>query len=84
VHIFDIRVFNPFASCYSRSPLSRSYTTNEQEKKHAYDERVREVEKAYGVFCQWCIGPSATTVYKKLVSMLADKIGVMNYIRCLF
>ena len=36
---FDIRVFNPFASSYSRSPLSRCYVTNEQEKRRAYDER---------------------------------------------
>ena len=43
---FDIRVFNPFACCYSRSPLSRCYINNEQEKRRAYDERVREVEKA--------------------------------------
>ena len=43
---FDIRVFNPFAGSYSWSPLSRCYVTNEQEKRHTYDERVREVERA--------------------------------------
>ena len=45
MRFFDIRVFNPFASSYSQSPLSRCYVTNEQEKRHVYDERVREVER---------------------------------------
>ena len=69
---FDIRVFNPFASSYSRSPLSRCYVTNEQEKRRAYDERVREVERACFsplVFsASGGMGPTATTVYKKLAS----------------
>jgi len=80
--IFDIRVFNPFASCYSRLPLSRCYVTNKQEKRCAYDERVREVQKACFsplVFsASGGMGPSDSTVYKKLASMLADKWD-MNY-----
>ena len=49
---FDIRVFNPFASCYSQSLLTRYYVTNEQEKRHAYDERVRRVVfSSSGVIC---------------------------------
>jgi len=43
------------------------YVTNEQERRCAYDERVREVEKACFsplVFSASGIGPSATTVYK--------------------
>ena len=63
---FDIRVFNPFASCYSRSLLSRCCITNELEKRRAYDERVREVERACFsplVFsASGGMGPSATTV----------------------
>ena len=46
------------------------------------DERVREVERACFsplVFA----GPTATTLFKKLVSMLADKRG-NNYSKCLF
>ena len=74
---FDIRVFNSFASCHSQSPLSRCYITNELEKRHAHDERVREVERACFsplVFsASGGMGPSATTVYKKLASMLAEK-----------
>ena len=63
---FDIRVFNPFASCYSRSPLSRCYITNELEKRRAYDEKVREVERACFSLLVFSasggMGPSATTV----------------------
>jgi len=48
---------------------------------------VRKVEKACFsplVFsASGGMGPSATTVYKKLAFMLADKWG-MNYNQCLF
>ena len=39
---FDVRVFNPFARSYLRTPLSKCYHLHEQEKRWAYDERVRE------------------------------------------
>ena len=72
--------------CLTQSPLSRCYITNELEKRRAYDERVREVEKACFsplVFSARSGGmcPSATTVYKKLASMFAEKWN-MNYSRC--
>ena len=75
---------NPFASCYSRS---QCYITNELEKRRAYDEMVREVERACFsplVFsASGGMGPSATTVYKKLALMLAEKWNI-NYGRCVF
>ena len=81
---FDIRVFNPFARSYSRSTLSRCY---EQEKRCAYDERIREVERTCFsplVFsASGGMGPSATTVYSKLASMLVDKWD-RPYSRCMF
>ena len=43
---FDIKVFNPFARSYFRTPLSKCYHLHEREKRRAYDERVREVERA--------------------------------------
>ena len=56
-------------------------------KRRAYDERVREVERACFsplVFsASGGMGPSATTVYKKLASMLAEKWNT-NYSRCVF
>ena len=44
---FDVRVFNPFARSYFCLLLSRCYHTHEQEKCRAYDEQIREVERAY-------------------------------------
>ena len=84
---FDIRVFNPFSNSYLHSPLSRCYVTNEQEKRRAYNERVREIKRACFsplVFSS-CggMGLTATTVYKKHASMLAGKWD-MNYSQCLY
>ena len=60
--------------------MSQCYITNEQEKQCSDDER--EVEKACFsplVFsASGGMGPSATTVYKKLASMLAEKWNI-NY-----
>jgi len=66
---FDVRVFNPFARSYSSLPLSRCYRVHEQEKRRAYDERIREVKRACFsplVFsATGGMGPVATTVYRK-------------------
>ena len=60
---YDVRV--AFACSYIRSPLSRCYSVHEQEKRQAYDERIREVERActigvcyywwHGTFCHYCL-----------------------------
>ena len=56
-------------------------------KRRAYDERVREVERACFsplVFAATGgMGPTATTVFRKLASMLAEKRSI-NYSKCLF
>ena len=84
---FDARVFNPFARSYSRLPLSRCYRTHEQEKRRACDEQIWEVERACFsplVFAaSGGMGPIATTVYRRLASLLANKWGI-SYIRCLY
>ena len=70
---FDVRVFNPFARTYHNQSLAASYRKNEQEKKRAYDQRVREVE--YGYFSPLVftssggMGPTARVVYKRLESI---------------
>ena len=50
---------------------------NEQEKRHAYDEGIREVERAcfslLVLLLSGSMGPSATTVCSKLACMLANK-----------
>ena len=41
---FDVRVFNPLAPSHRNNPLAKCYRMNEQQKKRAYDERIRVVE----------------------------------------
>ena len=74
---FDIGVFNPHAPSYcNRSPM-QCYKSNEQEKKRGYEERVRDIE--HGSFAPLVLsisgglGPIATTVYKRLASLVAEK-----------
>ena len=74
-----VRVFNPFAHsyCISCLLLSRCYYVHEQEKRRAYDERIRDVETASFSLLVFVatggMGPTATSVYRKLILMLADK-----------
>jgi len=53
---------------------------HEQDKRLAYDERILAVERACFsplIFAATeGMGPSATTVFRKLASMLADKWSV--------
>ena len=42
--LFDVRVFNPIASRYRNTPLSKCYTINENEKEKQYKEHVVQVE----------------------------------------
>ena len=41
---FDIRVFNPNASRYGKTEISKCYEMNEKEKKKNYNERILQVE----------------------------------------
>ena len=88
---FDIRVFNPFAPSYRNVPLAQGYRRNELEKKRAYDQRVREIE--HGSFSPLVfsttggVGTTATVVYKRLASMISEKLEkpyskTMQWIRC--
>ena len=91
VHFFDVRVFNPLAPTYQNLSLASSYRRNEQEKRRAYDQRVREVER--GSFSPLVfsasggMGPTARVVYKKLASMIATKhekpySQTIHWLRC--
>ena len=86
-HVFRCQGLNPFACSYFCSQLSRCYQLHEREKRRAYDERVREVERACFsplVFAATGgMGPTATTVFRKPASVLAEKRSI-NYSRCLF
>ena len=80
--IYDIRVFSPFAQSHQYTFLSHCYKKNKQEKKRAYDQRVREVE--HGVFStSGGMGPTANMVYKRISSMNAQKHDkTLHCIRC--
>ena len=85
---FDVRVF------YPNAPSNRStdaYKRHEQAKKREYGQRVREIE--CGVFTPLVfstnggMGKEATTFYKRLADMIAQKRQhhypmVMGWLRC--
>ena len=88
---FDMRVFNPLAPSYRNQTLTSCYRRNEQEKRRAYDQRVREIE--HGSFTPLVfsasggMGPAARVFYKKLASMSATKHNkpyskTLSWMRC--
>ena len=88
---FDVWFFNPLTHNYHSLPLTTCYRRNEQEKRRAYDQRVREVE--HGCFSPLVfsasggMGPTAKVVYKKLAAMITSKHGqlysqTINWLRC--
>ena len=88
---FDVRIFNPFAQSLHNTSLSQCYRQNELQKKRAYDQRVRELE--HGSFSPLVfsttggMGPTATTVYKRLASLIATKHNktyskTIHWLRC--
>ena len=87
---FDVRVFYPNASS-NCSPDSSVYRRHEQAKKREYGLRITEVER--GVFTPLVLsitggmGREATTFYKRLADMIAQKRQhpypvVMGWLRC--
>ena len=46
--LFDVRVFNPFASTHLQSSLAKCFENNEREKKRKYNQRVIQIE--HGTF----------------------------------
>ena len=75
---FDIRVFNPCAQSNKSSSLTATYRRHELEKRRSYDQRIREVE--HGTFTPLVfsttggMGKAATVFYKRLASLLSDKL----------
>ena len=66
-----------FQLSHCNTPLAQCHRQNEQEKKTAYDEWVREVE--HGTFFPLVfstsggMGPIATVVYRRIASLIAEK-----------
>ena len=75
--LFDVRVFNPIASRYRNTPLSKCYTINENEKKKQYNERVLQVD--HGSFTPLVMslnggfGRECGQFYSKLAKQIAEK-----------
>ena len=87
---FDVRVFNPLAPS-NRQPLPTCYRKHENQKKRAYEQRVREIE--HGSFAPLVmsltggLGNAASVCYKCLASLISAKRDVsysstMAWIRC--
>jgi len=68
--------------CHFNQSLTSCYRRNENEKKCVYEGRIRNVE--HGTFTPLVfsvaggMGPIATTFYKRLASLLADKMHQSN------
>ena len=59
---FDVRVFNPGAP--SNYPFKSTYRRHEREKRHQYEQRVREIEHGHFsplVFTEWVMLPARYT-----------------------
>ena len=74
---YDIRVFNPYAQSNRTCQLQATYRRHEQENRHQYEQKVREVERASFsplVFAaSGGMGKAATSFYKRLAALLSEK-----------
>ena len=88
---FDVRVFNPTAPSCRNLQMDACYRRHEEEKRRAYEQRIREVE--HGSFTPLVfstsggMGQAATVAYERLASLLAAKHEqpyciVMGWLRC--
>ena len=87
----DIRVFNPHAHSNRSTPLAACYAKHEREKRRCYEQRILNVEHSSFVPAVFSstggMGKHANAFYKRIASLLADKIGetygfVIAWIRC--
>ena len=87
----DVRVFNPFAPSNRNLPIATCYRSHENQKKRAYEQRVREVEHGtftpLVMFASGGLARQAITFYKRLADLLAIKHNqpyskTMNWLRC--
>ena len=88
---FDVRVFNPLAPSNSHSSITATYRQHEREKKHRYEQRIREIEHSSFTPLVFSttggLAPAATTFYKRLASVLAEKwnqpySSTIRWLRC--
>ena len=87
---FDVRVFHPNSPSYRGKKIEKLYEQHENEKKHAYNNRILQVEKA--TFTPLVFSTSGgmanecTKFHKKLAELVSKKTKeeyshVMNHLR---
>ena len=70
----DVRMFNPHAPSNNNTSINSCYRKHENEKKRAYEQRIREVEHAsFTPSASGGMAKQSTTFYKRLASLLAEK-----------
>ena len=88
---FDVCVFNVFAESNQSTSLAATFRKHEGEKRRAYEEHVREVER--GSFTPLVfsssggMGKAAMVVYRCLANLLSNKWNssyslTMGWLRC--
>ena len=87
----DVRVFNPYAPSNRNLTISTCYRNHENQKKRAYDQRIREVEHAtftpLVLSATGGLARQAAVFYKCLANLLSSKINqpcskTINWLRC--
>ena len=70
----DVRVFNPYAPSNRHANLQLVYRKYEQIKKHAYEQRIREVEHAtFSTLVVSATGDLARALHKQYHYSVSDK-----------
>ena len=84
-------MFNPHTPTNRRLQLSSCYHHHENIKKHAYEQRIRDIEHSSFIPLVMSVtgglGHIATTTYKRLASVLSSKWNqpystTMGWLRC--
>ena len=88
---FDVQVFNPNVQSNRLSSLPSLYRRHERQKRHKYEQRIRDVERA--TFCPliWSTsggaGPAATSFLKRLADQISARTDeaygtTIGWLRC--
>ena len=76
----DVRVFNPYAPSNRHANLQLVYRKHEQIKKHAYEQRIREVEHAtFSTLVVSATGDLARALHKQYHYSVSIKVEI--YVR---
>ena len=86
----DVRVMHPPSKCYSGMSIGKIYSKHETEKKHKYNERIMQVERATFTPLVFSttggMGPECTKFHKRVAGLISKKTKedyskVMSHLR---